>query len=220
MQHQRALILAELITRLIVSLRWSEVLLLLLAKLKKRTMRRTRRRPRGIREFNARIHGELWWLHGIQYHSAPMYPSVERLGDNVSSFALSLSLCVNFLTLHPDSKIARNLRSSSINLNESRAECCARARVIALTRAKSKQNRAHAHVASKQKRVRNVRWIHVENCILSCGEREKIPEPDLDTSDLFIGSHLYSANFELFFKIFHSLPRCKFFFPLDIYNNL
>lgn len=215
MQHQRALILAELITRLIVSLRWSEVLLLLLAKLKKRTMRRTRRRPRGIREFNARIHGELWWLHGIQYHSAPMYPSVERLGDNVSSFALSLSLCVNFLTLHPDSKIARNLRSSSISLNESRAECCARARVIALTRAKS---RACARRETKART--SVRWIHVENCILSCGEREKIPEPDLDTSDLFIGSHLYSANFELFFKIFHSLPRCKLFFPLDIYNNL
>lgn len=135
------------------------------------------------------------------------------------SHCLCLSVWI-LITLHPDSKIARNLRSSSINLNESRAECCARARVIALTRAKSKQNRAHAHVASKQKRVRNVRWIHVENCILSCGEREKIPEPDLDTSDLFIGSHLYSANFELFFKIFHSLPRCKLFFPLDIYNNL
>lgn len=133
----------------------------------------------------------------------------------MSSFALSLSLCVNFLTLHPDSKIARNLRSSSISLNESRAECCARARVIALTRAKS---RACARRETKART--SVRWIHVENCILSCGEREKIPEPDLDTSDLFIGSHLYSANFELFFKIFHSLPRCKLFFPLDIYNNL
>lgn len=44
----------------------------------------------------------------------------------------------------------------------------------------------------------------------------KIYQADLDTSDLFIGSHFIFSKVRVVFKIFHFLP-C--FMPLDTYNN-